>query len=566
DSVIIAISQAPDLLFLADSGLERGRQSTIVVDPYTLRTNRPGVFAGGDAVTGPNTVVAAVAAGKEAAESIHRYLRGLDLREGRRFRVAFGEGEPVRKLPVDTRGVAPKPRVRLRKLSAATRKRSFDEVCLAMTEGEAVAEANRCLACGVCSECLLCEKACEKRAVRHDDKARTVEIRVGAVILAPGYETYCPEGAVEYGYGLYPNVVAAFEFERMLSSTGPGSGVLVRPSDGAHPKRVAFVQCVGSRDTGRARATGKDDEAAGPAPYCSAVCCMFSTKQAVIAREHDPDIQATVFYIDLRSYGKNFDHYVESAKDQFGVVFRRSSVSAVRECPDTRNLVLTWVGPDGKTREEEFDLVVLATGVRPPTGAAGLARAAGIELGPYGFADDPRRYGRTRGAGPPAVGAGLPAAGTGLAGLDPCATTRPGVYAAGAFQGPKDIPETVMSGSAAAGAAGSLLAMARGTLARKKTFPPERDVSGEEPRVGVFVCRCGINIASVVDVPSVVQAVSRLPGVACAKEFLFTCSQDSVKAIQGLIEEHRLNRVVVASCTVKTHGPLFREMLREVGL
>ncbi|RJQ09594.1 MAG: FAD-dependent oxidoreductase [Bacillota bacterium] len=560
DSVIIAISQAPDLLFLADSGLERGRQSTLVVDPYTLETNRPGVFAGGDAVTGPNTVVAAVAAGKEAAESIHRYLRGLDKREGRRFRVAFGEGEPIRKLPVDTRGVAPKPRVRLRKRSPASRKRSFDEVCLGMTEGEAVAEANRCLACGVCSECLLCEKACEKRAVRHDDKTRTARIRVGAVILAPGYETYGPEGLGEYGYGLYPNVVTALEFERMLSSTGPGAGVLERPSDGTHPKRVAFVQCVGSRDTSRVRAAGENAGAAGPAPYCSAVCCMFSTKQAIIAREHDPDIQPTVFYIDLRSYGKNFDHYVESAKEQFGVVFRRSSVSAVRERPDTRNLVLTWAGPDGKTHDEEFDLVVLATGLRPPAGAVDLARAAGIDLGPHGFAEDLRE------CGVPTPEAEPPVAETGLAGMDPCATTRPGVYAAGAFRGPKDIPETVMSGSAAAGAAGSLLAVARGTMAREKTFPPERDVSGEEPRVGVFVCRCGINIASVVDVPAVVEAAARLPGVASVKEFLFTCSQDSVNAIQGLIEEHRLNRVVVASCTVKTHGPLFREMLREAGL
>ena len=553
DSVIIATSQAPDLLFLADSGLERGPRSTLVVDPYTLETNRKGVFAGGDAVTGPNTVIAAVAAGKEAAESIHRYLCGQDLREGRKFRVAFGEGQPVTKLPVDTRTIAPRPRVRLRKMDPATRRRSFDEVCRTLTEAEAVAEAQRCLACGGCSECLLCEKACERRAVRHDDRPETLELEVGAVVLAPGYDTFDPEGrAAEYGYGLYPNVVTALEFERMLSSTGPRAGVLERPGDGKHPKRVAFIQCVGSRDargmggardTRDARLAGEPGDARGPAaPYCSAVCCMFSTKQAIIAREHDPEIRATVFYIDLRSYGKGFDRYVEQAKRQYDVRFVRSAVSAVREVPGKGDLAVAYVGPDGRTVEEEFDLVVLATGLRPPAGAVDLARAAGIELGADGWAG------------------GLDHS------LDPCATTRPGVFAAGAFQGPKDIPETVMSGSAAAGSAGSLLAAARGTLTRAKTYPPERDVSGEEPRVGVFVCRCGINIASVVDVPAVVAAAARLPGVACAREFLFTCSQDSLRTMQDLIREHGLNRVVVASCTVRTHGPLFRDMLREVGL
>lgn len=551
DSVIVAISQAPDLLFLADSGLERGPHATLVVDPYTLETNRKGVFAGGDAVTGPNTVVGAVAAGKEAAESIHRYLRGKDLREGRKFRVAFGEGEPIKKLAVDTRAVAPKPRVRIRKIEASTRRRSFDEVSLNLSEEEAVAEAQRCLACGVCAECLLCEKACERRAVRHDDKPQSLELKVGAVILAPGYDTFNPEDkAGEYGYGVYPNVVTALEFERMLSATGPKAGVLERPGDGRHPKRVAFVQCVGSRDV----------QGGGCEPYCSAVCCMFSTKQAIIAREHDPDIRATVFYIDLRSYGKGFDRYVEQAKKQYEVQFRRSAVSAVREIPGTGNLTIAFVGEDRKVREEEFDLVVLATGLRPPESAADLAAASGIELGPHGYAED---IADGLAAFP---GVEAPARETSLNGMDPCTTTRPGVFVAGAFQGPKDIPETVMSGSAAAGSAGTLLAAARGTLARQKSYPPERDISGEEPRVGVFVCRCGINIASVVDVPAVVEAAARLPAVEVAKEFLFTCSADSIKAMQDIIKEHRLNRVVVASCTVRTHGPLFRDMLREVGL
>ncbi len=558
DSVIIAISQAPDLLFLADSGLERGRQSTLVVDPYTLETSRKGVFAGGDAVTGPGTVVEAVAAGKEAAESIHRYLRGQDLREGRTFRMAFGEGPTPKKLDVDTRAVAPRPRVRVRKMDPATRRRSFDEVCFNLSEAEAVAEAERCLACGICCECLLCEKACERRAVRHDDKAQTLDLKVGAVILAPGYDTFDPEGqAGEYGYGVYPNVVTALEFERMLSSTGPKSGVLERPSDGKHPKSIAFVQCVGSRDV---RDQAHPGGGQGCEPYCSAVCCMFSTKQAIIAREHDSDVRATVFYIDLRSYGKGFDRYVESAKKQYDVQYRRSAVSAVRERPGSSDLTIAWTGPDRKVHEEEFDLVVLATGLRPPAAAADLAKAAGIGLGPHGFAED------SGGNEMVVPGVEAPATESSLAGMDPCATTRPGVFVAGAFQGPKDIPETVMSGSAAAGSAGTLLALARGTLARQKTFPPERDISGEEPRVGVFVCRCGINIASVVDVPAVIEAASRFPGVACARESLFTCSQDSIKAMQELIKEHRLNRVVVASCTVRTHGPLFREMLREVGL
>ena len=400
-------------------------------------------------------------------------------------------------------------------------------------------------------KCKICERFCAAKAIRFDQEDSLIEVKVGAVVLAPGYTTFDPEaGAAEYGHGVFPNVVTALEFERMLSSTGPWSGVIERPSDGSHPLRIAFIQCVGSRDI----------NGSGCEPYCSAVCCMFSTKQAIIATEHDPDIRATVFYIDLRSYGKGFDRYVESAKRQYNVEFRRSMISAVREDPATRNLRLAWTGPDRKVREEEFDLVVLATGLRPPAGAAELAKAAGIELGPHGYAGN---LGESRLAVP---GVEPPARENALSGMDPCATTRAGVFAAGAFQGPKDIPETVMSGSAAAGAVGTLLALARGTLARAKTFPPERDILGEEPRVGVFVCRCGINISSVVDVGAVVQAAAKFPGVACAKEYLFTCSQDSIIDMQNLIKEHGLNRAVVASCTVRTHGPLFREMLRDVGL
>ncbi len=524
DDIIIAVSQAPAESFFADHDHTVARNGrNIRIDQVTLETNIPGVFAGGDAVTGPATLIEAAAAGKHAAESIDRYLNGKDLREGR---------GPEERLPEaikssgELANIPKKPRVVPDRIGISERKRTFQEVVLAYTSEMAMEEAGRCLNCGVCCECFQCVAACKKNAVLHEDIGREETIAVGSVILAPGFDLYDARLRGEYGYGYYENVITSMDFERLLSSTGPSQGHVVRPSDQKPPRKVAFIQCVGSRDCERG------------SEYCSSICCMYSTKEAIIAREHDANIEPVIFYLDMRSYGKNFDKYVNSAVSA-GVRYERAMISSVKEDPVTRNLSIKYI-QNGEPVTEEFEMVVLAVGVRPPADAENLARATGIRINEYGFAwTDP---------------------------LDPTRSSKSGIYVAGGFQGPRDIPETVMNASAAAASAAIDMAPARGKMVRSKKYPPERSVSGEEPRVGVFICRCGLNIASVVDVPAVLEYARNLPNVAYAEENLYTCSQDTVNLIKKTITEQNLNRVVVASCTIRTHQPLFREALRDAGL
>ena len=379
-----------------------------------------------------------------------------------------------------------------------------------------------------CIGCGLCETLCLAQAVKYDDTSRERELKVGAIIVATGFDAYDPSERMEYGYRRFPNVVTSMEFERILSASGPYEGRVLRPSDGDIPRRIAFIQCVGSRD----RAVGNG--------YCSSVCCMYATKEAVIAKEHTPGVEATVFFMDMRSYGKGFEAYIERAKEEYGVRFVRTRVGEVGEAPDTGNLVLSYETEGGVIAKEEFDLVVLSVGLRPPHDAARLSEALGIGLSIHGFAE-------TRS-------------------LAPLATTRPGIFVCGAMQGPKDIPETVTQASGAASATGAILGGGRGSLTRAKTYPEEKDTRGIGPRIGVFVCHCGINIGGVVDVPGVAEYAKTLPNVVYAEENLYTCSQDTQKRIQEKIQEHGLTRVVVASCTPRTHEPLFQETCREAGL
>jgi heterodisulfide reductase subunit A len=379
-----------------------------------------------------------------------------------------------------------------------------------------------------CIGCGLCENLCLADAVRYDDRPQTKTVNVGAMILAPGFEEFDARLRGEFGYGRFPNVVTSIEFERILSASGPFKGRVQRPSDGDIPTRVAFVQCVGSRDPAHGRG------------YCSSVCCMYATKEAIIAKEHMSQIEPTVFYIDMRSYGKDFDRYVERAKHEYDVRYVRHMISLIREDPQTNNLLVRHEGPDGQMVEEEFDMVVLSVGFEPSAGVKDLAERLGIELNDYGFCQtDP---------------------------LSPLATSREGMFVCGAFSSPKDIPETVMQASGAAAAAGGILAPARGTLVTPKEYPPQRDIRGEPPRIGVFICSCGINIGGVVDVPDVVSYAQTLPNVQYAEWNLYTCSQDTQENIKERILEHGLNRVIVASCSPRTHEPLFRETLQEAGL
>ena len=376
--------------------------------------------------------------------------------------------------------------------------------------------------------CKKCEKACKAEAINFEDTEKITEINTGAVILSPGLDRYDAKVRGELGLGRWENVVTSLQFERILSASGPYAGEVKRPSDEKHPKKVAWIQCVGSRDSHNAN------------PWCSSVCCMYATKQSIIAKEHDNDIEPTIFYMDMRSFGKDFDKYVERAKNDYGVRYLRSMVSAVKEDPATGNLIMRYADEEGTLVDEIFDMVVLSVGLEPHKDAAEFAKTFGIETDPYLFA-------RT-------------------SPLRPVKTSRDGIYVTGTYQGPKDIPDTVMQGSAVAGEAMALLAEARGTETVVKELVPETDVENEKPRIGVFVCHCGTNIASNVHIDEVVNAVKDLPDVAYVTDTIYACAQDNQEIIRDVVKEKNLNRVVIASCTPRTHEPLFQETIRDAGL
>jgi heterodisulfide reductase subunit A-like polyferredoxin len=533
ETVIFSVGQRAGLAFIPDdAGVGVTRQRTIAINPNTFAATRPGVFAAGDSVSGTAFVIEAVASGHKAAESIHRYLQGKSL-----------EPQPKPELPVVT--FTPEEarqrlhssharaggRVAMPELSVDQRLGSFAEVECGYTDELAQAEAARCLACAICSECLSCQYTCQANAINHDMMATEERVHVGALILAPGFVLYRAELSQEYGFGRYPNVVTSLQLERLLSASGPTTGHVLRPSDGKPARRIAFLQCVGSRDQSH--------------DYCSAVCCMYATKEAVMAKEHDPEADVHIFMMDMRSYSKGYEAYYQRARKQYGVVFTRCRISALQENPDNQRLVLRYKpdeSPNGGAliKEEEFDLVVLSVGMEIPESVRRLGRELGVELDDYGFCH------------------------TAL--FNPLETSRPGLYAAGPFREPKDIPESIVEATGAAGRAGGLLSAARHTLTRTIEFPPERDTSAEDVRTGVFVCHCGTNIAGYLDVPKVSDYASSLPGVVHAEHNLYTCSQDSIAHITEQVKELGLNRVVVASCTPHTHAPLFQDSLRAAGL
>jgi heterodisulfide reductase subunit A-like polyferredoxin len=522
DTVIIAIGQGTDLAVLPEgSSVAATPGGWLISDPLTLATGAEGIFAGGDAVTGPKSAVEAIKHGHEAAVSIDRYLRGVDLAEGREFLPEDGA-------PIPTGKHAKKARIQPQLADAATRAQSFDEIEMTYTVEEAIEEASRCLNCGLCSECMQCVTACQANAVDHSQVAETVALEVGSVVLAPGFEPFDAALKTEYGYGRFANVVTATEFERILSASGPFQGQVLRPSDNQHPVKVAWIQCVGSRD----ETCGRE--------YCSSVCCMYATKEAIIAREHESTIQPTIFFNDLRAFGKGFERYYEAAKEKFGIRYVRGLASGVKELQQTKNLVLEHLGDDGEKIAEEFDLVVLSVGLVPQASTAELAETLGIDTDRFGFCVTDA--------------------------VKPNVTNREGIFVCGAFDAPMDIPESVMNASAAACLAAEGITEARGTLITEKEYPPENDSAADEERVGVFVCRCGSNIARVVDVPAVADYAGTLPGVVHAEENLYTCSSDTQQKMIEVIKEHGLNRVVVASCSPRTHEPLFQDTIREGGM
>jgi heterodisulfide reductase subunit A-like polyferredoxin len=541
DTVIGTVGQQSDLTFLDPA------YDDLTGDPATLASSTPGLFIVGGRKTGATYIIEAVALGHRVATSIDRHLRGVPLE------TPLPASPPVLKFTTDDLArrvrsgeIRPQPRIEAALLPLAERVTSFREVVLGLNEHQAREEARRCLQCGLCSECLACVYACGVFAIDHNMVERQETLQVGSIILAPGYRPYQAARAAEFGLGRYPNVISALQFERLLSASGPTAGHVVRPSDGAPARRIAFLQCIGSRDQEH--------------DYCSAVCCMYATKEAILAREHDPEARPHIFLMDMRAFSKGYEAYYRRAREQYGVEYTRCRVSELREEPGTGNLMVRYM-PEASGQgsavgghstphplptyhsplsTEVFDLVVLSIGMEISDDVRRLAGDLNVTLDANGFCE------------------------TSLA--DPVETSQPGIYAVGPFREPKDIPESVIDASGAAGSAAARLASARGDLARTIEYPPERDVLSEPPRVGVFVCHCGSNIAGFVDVEAVAADAARLPGVVHTDHLLYACSQDSTAAIQRRIAEHNLNRVVVASCTPLTHAPLFQDCLRQAGL
>ena len=356
-----------------------------------------------------------------------------------------------------------------------------------------------------------------------------MEVNVGAIILSPGLEPFDPKVRGEYRYGKFENVVTSMDYERLLCATGPYEGEILRASDKKHPHKIAWIQCVGSR-----RVTPGENS------YCSAVCCTYTQKQVILTKEHDAEAECTIFHNDIRSYGKDFERFYERAERLPGIRFIRSYTSIVKEDPGSKNVTIRYSTPEEGVKEEEFDMVVLSVGLNPPDDAKGLAKRFGIELNHHDYCK--------------------------INPVNPMETTRPGIFVSGAFQGPTDIPESVFSASGAGSQCAELLDYRRGKLAKERIYPPERDVSKEEPRIGVFVCHCGANIGRVVNVPETVEYCKTLPNVVYSQEQLFSCATNCAKEITDMSKEKGLNRVIVAACSPRTLEPLFRDTVREAGL
>ena len=379
------------------------------------------------------------------------------------------------------------------------------------------------------NKCRICEGVCKNNAIDLNQTPEKKEVNVGAVILSPGFEPFDPKLREEYRYGEFENVITSLDYERLLSSTGPYQGEILRASDKKNPHKIAWIQCVGSRQI-----------LPGANSYCSAVCCTYTQKQVILTKDHYAEAECTIFHNDIRSYGKDFERYFQKAEKLPGVRFIRSYVSIEKEIPESKNVTIRYSTTEDGVKEEEFDLVVLSVGLNPPADFKALANKFGIELNSHGFCK--------------------------TSPVNPIETSRPGIFISGAFQGPVDIPESVFSASGAGSRAGELLDYRRTNLARERVYPPERDVTEEEPRIGVFVCHCGANIGRIVNVPTLVEYALTLPNVVYAQEQLFSCATNSAKQISEIVKEKGLNRVVVAACSPRTLEPLFRDTVREAGI
>ncbi|MFW5985926.1 MAG: FAD-dependent oxidoreductase, partial [Halanaerobiales bacterium] len=380
-------------------------------------------------------------------------------------------------------------------------------------------------------KCGLCSRVCDKNAINYKQEVRIEDLEVASIIFAAGYEAFAGDIVSEYGYRKYDNVVTSLEYERLLSASGPTGGHIERPSDGKSAQKIAFIHCSGSRDFRTDRS------------YCSSVCCMYSIKQSLITEEHITDADLDLYYMDLRAFGKGFERYYNMAEDTTGINFRRSRVAELEENRENGNIMLRALNEEGEFNEEQYDLVVLAVGLKPSTQISDMMKKLKIRINRYGFAD--------------------------VKETEPLATSREGIFACGVITGPKDIPESVIQASGAAARAGEIAGVEPGKTEIEEeveevesyTFTDNAPV-----RIGVFVCHCGTNIAGVVDVADVKEQAAELPYVEHAEDVKYLCSSDSQELIADRIKEKNLNRIVIASCTPRTHEPLFRKAVARAGL
>lgn len=386
-----------------------------------------------------------------------------------------------------------------------------------------------------CETCGRCEVVCPTGAVNLQEEGYERDLDVGSIILSVGFSLPDAQEYEELGHGRYPNVIHSMEYERLASRSGPTEGVVMRPSDGDEPERIAWLQCIGSRDQ--------------KYPFCSSICCMYATKEAMVAKERLGDVRCQIFMMDERAFNKEFNAYYHQARDEYQIEYTRCRISEVKEDPETHDLILNYPDEKGRMKEERFGMVVLSVGAHPPNGSQDLANVLGIELNPYGFCETDK--------------------------FAPLETSRSGIYVCGAFASPKEIAETILDAAGAAGDAMGLMREKVGRLPSSREYPflwksddlpPERDVSGEDPRVGVFMCRCTPTLDGVVDVDEVARFASTMPNVAHVEPVEYGCFQDGLEAIRNGIQEHDLNRVIVSACSHRTHEPLFQRTVREAGL
>ncbi|TFG98739.1 FAD-dependent oxidoreductase [Candidatus Thorarchaeota archaeon] len=417
DEMIVAVGQSADPRGIQNE-LDCTEWATVKGDPITLATNVPGVFAGGDVFSGPQTVVKAVGHGKNAAESIDRYIRGIDLMEGR-----VKDRHRVQSYEVEKKSIPIERRMRMSKQGLQSRKQAFTEVELGFNKDAAIGEAERCLGCAVCCECEQCVDACTREAIDHSMSDEVLNLHVGAIVLATGYKLFDVTDYPQYGYGKIPNVITAMEYERLMNAAGPTHGHLVRLSDGKIPHSIGFLQCVGARDVQRG------------VPFCSRICCMYGTKLATMSKEHHPDADVTVYYADIRAFGKGFEEFFEMSRTRFGVKYVRGRVGEVMQDRENGGVTVRFEDTEtGELQDIHHDLVIISSGVQPPEGLADLAVELNMSLNEEGYVSVHDTF------------------------LTPVDTDVSGVFVAGCADGPKDIPDSVSAGSAAAMRASIVLA------------------------------------------------------------------------------------------------------------